>query len=318
MKKTAIILVNWNSYALTAQCIRSLQQMSYPESATVILVDNHSADGSGEALKNEFPHIIYIQANDNLGFTGGNNVGIAYAIQEKFDYTLLLNNDTTVDPDFLAPMVAYMETHPETGAVQPLIYYHHQPSLIWNGGSFYNQWLGHPYIRYIGKKIESTPLQNNTPVPVDWITGCAFFTRTSLLESIGALSDNLFMYFEDIDLSFRIREKGFQLRLLPQSVIWHVGGMSNKNKEKTREGFVNPVVHYLNIRNRIWILKKYTSLLNLPSVLLFNSLYIAGILFYFIIRLRWGKFQTACKAVLDGLLEHIAYKPVSSPANNHP
>ena len=177
MKKTAIILVNWNSYALTAQCIRSLQQMSYPESATVILVDNHSADGSGEALKNEFPHIIYIQANDNLGFTGGNNVGIAYAIQEKFDYTLLLNNDTTVDPDFLAPMVPYMETHPETGAVQPLIYYHHQPSLIWNGGSFYNQWLGHPYIRYIGKKIESTPLQNNTPVPVDWITGCAFFNK---------------------------------------------------------------------------------------------------------------------------------------------
>lgn len=313
MKKTAIILVNWNSYALTAQCIRSLQQMSHPESATVILVDNHSADGSGEALKTEFPHIIYIQANDNLGFTGGNNVGIAYAIQEKFDYTLLLNNDTTVAPDFLAPMVAYMEAHPETGAVQPLIYYHHQPSLIWNGGSYYNQWLGHPSIRYIGKTIESTPLQNTTPVRVDWITGCAFFTRTSLLESIGALSDNLFMYFEDIDLSFRMREKGFQLRLLPQSVIWHVGGMSNKNKEKTREGFVNPVVHYLNIRNRIWILKKYTSLLNLPSVLLFNSLYIAGILFYFMIRLRWGKFQTACKAVLDGLLEHITYKPLSSP-----
>ena len=121
------------------------------------------------------------------------------------------------------------------------------------------------------------------------------------------------MYFEDVDLSFRIREKGFQLRLLPQSVIWHVGGMSNKNKEKTREGFVNPVVHYLNIRNRIWILKKYTSLLNLPSVLLFNSLYIAGILFYFIIRGRWGKFQTACKAVLDGLLDQIEYKPLSSP-----
>ena len=210
-------------------------------------------------------------------------------------------------------MVAYMDAHPETGAVQPLIYYHHQPSLIWNGGSYYNQWLGHPSIRYIGKTIESTPLQNTAPVPVDWITGCAFFTRTSLLESIGGLSDNFFMYFEDIDLSFRIREKGFQLKLLPQSVIWHVGGMSNKNKEKTREGFVNPVVHYLNIRNRIWILKQYTSLLYLPSVLLFNSLYIAGILFYFIIRLRWGKFQTACKAVLDGLLDQIEYKPLSSP-----
>jgi hypothetical protein len=88
--------------------------------------------------------------------------------------------------------------------------------------------------------------------------------------------------------------------------------MSNKNKEKTREGYVNPVVHYLNIRNRIWILKQYTTLLYLPSVFVFNSLYIAGILFYFTIRLRWGKFQTACKAVLDGLLDQIEYKPLSS------
>ena len=314
MKKTAIILVNWNSFALTAQCIRSLQQMSHPESATVILVDNHSEDGSGEALKNEFPHIIYIQAHDNLGFTGGNNLGILYAIKEQFTYTLLLNNDTTVSPDFLAPMVAYMDAHLEMGALQPLIYYHHEPSIIWNGGSYYNNWLGHPSIKYIGKTLDSTPLQNHSSIPVDWITGCAFFIRTSLLESIGGLSDNLFMYFEDIDLSFRIREKGYQLRLLPQSVIWHVGGMSNKNKEKTREGYVNPVVHYLNIRNRIWILKEYTALQYLPSVFIYTSLYIAGILFYFIIRGRWSKFQTACKAVLDGLLDQIEYKPLTSPS----
>lgn len=314
MKKTAIILVNWNSFELTAQCIRSLQQIMHPGSVTIILVDNNSADGSGAALQAAFPDIHYIQANDNLGFTGGNNLGIAYAIQENCAYTLLLNNDTTVAPEFLAPLLHFMDTHPEAGAVQPLIYYHHQPSIIWNGGSNYHKWLGHPSIRYIGKQLSNTPLQNQQPVSADWITGCAFLVRTSLLSAIGGLSENLFMYFEDIDLSFRIREKGYQLWLIPESTIWHVGGMSNKNKEKTKEGYVNPVVHYLNIRNRIWILKQYTRWFYLPTVLIFNSFYIAGILFYFLVRLRWGKFQTACKALLDGLLSQIEYKTFSSTA----
>ncbi|MEI8109540.1 MAG: glycosyltransferase family 2 protein [Chitinophagia bacterium] len=314
MKKTAIILVNWNSYDLTAQCIRSLQQILDPVSVTIILVDNNSEDGSGAALESSFPGVHFIQANDNKGFTGGNNLGIAYAIQEKFEYTLLLNNDTTVAKDFLLPLLRFMEEHPETGAVQPLIYYHHQPTLIWNGGSYYHEWLGHPSIRYIGKQLPDTPLQNQRPVSVDWITGCAFLVRTSLLTEIGGLSNNLFMYFEDIDISLRIREKGYQLWLVPQSAIWHVGGMSNKNKEKTREGFVNPVVHYLNIRNRIWILKQYTRWFYLPTVVIFNSIYITGILLYFLVRLRWGKFQTACKALQDGLLGQIEYITFSSTA----
>ncbi|MBU3745083.1 MAG: glycosyltransferase family 2 protein [Sediminibacterium sp.] len=314
MKKTAIILVNWNSFDLTAQCIRSLQQILDPDSVSIILVDNNSADGSGAALQTAFPGIAYIQANDNLGFTGGNNLGIAYAIQENCEYTLLLNNDTTVAPDFLVPLLQCMDTHPEIGAVQPLIYYHHQPTTIWNGGSYYHEWLGHPSIRYIGKQLPNTPLQNQQPVSVDWITGCAFLARTALLREMGGLSNNLFMYFEDIDISFRIREKGYQLKLIPQSAIWHVGGMSNKNKEKTKEGFVNPVVHYLNIRNRIWIIKHYTRLYNLPTVLIFNCLYIAGILLYFLVRVRWGKFQTACKALLDGLLGQIEYTSFSSTA----
>lgn len=314
MKKTAIILVNWNSFHLTAQCIRSLQQILHPGSVAIILVDNNSADGSGTALQAAFPEIHYIQANDNLGFTGGNNLGIAYAIQENYQYTLLLNNDTTVAPDFLEPLLSYMDTHPETGAVQPLIYFHHEPSHIWNGGSYYHEWIGHPGIRYIGKQLPNTPLQNLQPVSVDWITGCAFLVRTSLLKEMGMLSDNLFMYFEDIDLSLRIREKGYQCRLIPQSAIWHVGGMSNKNKEKTSEGFVNPVVHYLNIRNRIWILKQYTRWFYLPTVVIFNSVYIVAILLYFLVRMRWGKFQTACKALLDGLLGHIEYNAFSSTA----
>jgi len=314
MKKTAIILVNWNSYDLTAQCIRSLQQILDPVSITIILVDNNSEDGSGAAIKSTFPDVHFIQANDNKGFTGGNNLGIAYAIQEKFEYTLLLNNDTTVAKDFLLPLLHFMEEHPEAGAVQPLIYYHHQPTLIWNGGSYYHEWLGHPSIQYIGKKLSDTPLQNQRPVSVDWITGCAFLVRTSLLTQIGGLSNNLFMYFEDIDISLRIREKGYQLWLVPQSAIWHVGGMSNKNKEKTREGFVNQVVHYLNIRNRIWILKQYTRWFYLPTVVIFNSIYISGILLYFLARLRWGKFQTACKALLDGLLGQIEYITFSSTA----
>jgi len=302
-KKTAVILVNWNSFSLTSDCIESLRSMPYRD-YDVIVVDNGSADASGRLLKEKFEDIILIQSGSNLGFTGGNNLGMQYALEHKYVYQILLNNDTFVAPDFLEVLVSYMDEHPETGVIQPLIYFNHNRSLVWNGGSYYQKWLGYAYTRNYNQPIQQT---SSHIKEVGWVTGCAFFTRSSLLSQTGLLANNLFIYYEDVDLSFRIKKTGSRLVFHPGAVIYHIAGMSNRNKTKGKEGFVNPIVHYLNVRNRIWLLKKYTSLLYLPTVFLFNFFYILALMAYFVARLRFYKLKTVLKAVKDGLTGKINY-----------
>lgn len=302
-KKTVIILINWNSFELTAGCIASLGGMQYTD-YNIIVVDNASADRSGLLLKEKYDHIILIESPTNVGFTGGNNLGMQYALDKGYEYIILLNNDTFVEPGFLEVLVNYMDHHPEVGIVQPLIYFNHNRSLVWNGGSYYNKWLGYAYTANYNKPLQ---LENNKIKQVDWVTGCAFFTRASILKETGLLADNLFMYYEDVDLSFRIRKAGFQLVFHPSAVIFHISGMSNKNKVRGKEGFVNPIVHFLNIRNRIWLLKKYTRLPYAATVTLFNFFYIITLMAYFVARFRFNKLKTAIKAVREGLVSHIKY-----------
>lgn len=309
MKKTAVILVNWNSYALTRDCILSLQQIP-AEQLDILLVDNNSADGSGRQLEQAFPGIVYLQAADNLGFTGGNNLAINYALQKDYSYVLLLNNDTTVAPDFLEKLTRYLDAHPTVGAVQPLIYCEEPSKVIWNAGSYFLDFIGQPIVK---KKLQKEKIAVDSGVAVDWITGCAFLVRKDLLKKTGSLSDNMFMYFEDVDLSFRIRKLEYELHLVPAAEIWHVGGMSNKQKTKNEEGYVNPVVHYLNTRNRLWILKKYTPLYFLPTALIYHLLYFSGILLYFMLRFRWKKLFAVARAIRDGLTDNISYS--TTPIN---
>lgn len=301
---TAIILVNWNSYTLTRDCLLSLQQIPDAD-FDVFLVDNQSSDGSGQQLQREFPAIIYLQAPANLGFSGGNNLALRHALEKGYRYTLLLNNDTTVARNFLTHLTQYLDKHPSVGAVQPLIYCDPPRDAIWNAGSYYSKVWGQPLVK---KTVQPLTPADEGGYQVDWITGCAFMIRTELLKKTGLLAEKMFMYFEDVDLSFRLRREGFALHLVPEAVIWHVGGMSNKQEQKTAEGIVNPVVHYLNIRNRIWVIKKYSPFYFLPTVILFHLFYFSGIMGYFFIRGRIQKGKAVLKGIRDGLIEHITYE----------
>jgi len=300
-KKLAVLLVNWNSYQLTADCIGSLHEMQYTN-YDIIVIDNASADQSGPLLKETFPHILLIQAGDNLGFSGANNLGMQYAIDQGYEYLLLLNNDTFVKHDFLEPLVSYMDTHPETGAIQPLIYCNHNREKVWNGGSYYNRWLGYTRTANYHKPLQSA---SNKIQKVDWITGCAFFTRASVLQITGLLSTNMFMYYEDVDLSFRIHKAGFELIYQPKSVIYHIAGVSNKSKTKGPEGYLTPLIHYLNVRNRIWLLKKYSFVLYAPTIILFNILFLFAQIAYFLIRFRFAKLNAVLRGIKDGLKGEI-------------
>lgn len=300
-EKVAIILINWNSYHLTNDCIKSLGNIEYPHT-DVIVVDNGSADGSGDKLKAENEQIILIKSEFNTGFTGGNNLALQYSIEKGYKYSMLLNNDTIVEPGFLGPLVDFLNTHPEAGAIQPRIFFHHDRKLIWNAGAGYNKYLGYTYTRGYNKPSDPKDEIIRT---VDWLTGCAFLTRNNILKQTGLLTEKFFIYYEDVDLSFRIKELGYKLYYHPMSIVYHIAGMANKNEVASHEGHLNPIVHYLSSRNRIWLLKKYTPWFLYPGVFVYNSLRNTGIIIYFALRFRFKKVRAVLKGIKDGVLQPL-------------
>ena len=254
-------------------------------------------DGSGNLLKANFPHINLIASVTNEGFAAGNNRGFEYAIQHDFPYAMMLNNDVFVEPDFLSKLVEYMESRPSVGAIQPKIFFNHDRAKIWNGGSYYLPWLGWHYSKRYQRKAGALQSQFQE---VDWITGCAFLTKTSILKEVGLLNEAFFIYYEDADLSFRIRSKGYQLLFHPQSVIYHIAGSSNKTKIKGKEGYASPFVHYLNSRNHIWFLKIWTKWYQWPTTFLTLFSYYLSNMLYFALRRRIGKLKSLLRGISHG------------------
>lgn len=305
-KRIAIILINWNSFDTTNDCINSLNLVT-DRDFDIIVVDNASIDNSGDQIKELHPHIILLKSLVNAGFTGGNNIGFRYSIAHNYEFSLMQNNDTFVEPDYLTPLINYMDEHPNTGVAQPRIFYHHNRNLIWDGGSYINHFLGHTYTKGVGKASSEI---YNFEKEVDWITGCAFFVRNSILKQSGLLAENMFMQWEDVDLSFRIKKLGYNMAYVPSSVIYHIASSSLKSQTKGKEGFLNPAAHYRNIRNRIWILKRYTPWYFAPSAIAFNFFYILLVIGYFALRRRFVKLNEVLRGVRDGLKGSIKYEMI--------
>lgn len=296
----AIILVNWNGYGLTKSCIKSLQKITYTN-FSIVLVDNGSVDNSGQRLKEKIPGLVYLQNEQNLGFTGGNNVGISHALNKGYDYVLLLNNDTVVEPDFLNLMVSFLEEHPNYGAAQPKILYERKRNILWNAGGGYFKWLEMTWSIGIGQEDKD---QFNQERDTPWITGCCFLVKASCIRKVGLLDDDYFAYYEDVDWSFRMRKKGFRLRYIPASVIYHVAGASSISKQKTKEGTVNPIVHFYRIRNHLFLIRSHGNTLSFSLSLVYQSIKNLLFMLFFIIRGRSKK----AKAVHGGFKEGLFSK----------
>ncbi len=296
-KRIAIILINWNSFQYTWHCILSLNKIPQ-QNFTILVIDNGSGDDSATKLIQTFPEIVLIRAGKNLGFSGGNNLGLQYAIDHGYEYSLLLNNDTEVTESFLSVLSDYMDAHTEVGAIQPKIYYYHNRNLIWNDGAYFQPVLGITYTPGHGKIADPS---KDTIKPVDWITGCGFFIRNTVLQKTGLLANEFFLYYEDVDLSFRIKKAGYSLIYHPGSVIYHIAGVATRKTEKEKEGFLDPMVHYYNTRNHLWLLRKHLPFLYIPTATLYTFLYTIAIMGYFVCRLRFTKAKAVWKGIKDGL-----------------
>jgi GT2 family glycosyltransferase len=129
--------------------------------------------------------------------------------------------------------------------------------------------------------------------------------KTKAVQKVGLLYEPFFIYYEDVDLSFRIKKAGYELGYVPSSVIYHIAGMSHKSSTKTSEGYISPKVHYLNARNHIWLLKKYTKPLYAPTVIIYQSAYYLSVTAYFIVRGRWQKLKALYRGISEGLQQSI-------------
>jgi len=216
--KVAVVVLTWNGRELTMECLRSLLASTYPR-LEVILVDNGSTDGTVEAVARQFPGQVKIIANGrNLGFSVGNNIGIAFALKGGADYVLLLNNDTLVDPGLVEALARTLSSEAEIGVVGPKIYYASPDNLIWSAGGEVSLWRG--LARHLGIRQEDRG-QYDRRRDVDYVTGCALMVKREVIEKVGMLDPSFPAYFEDTDLCMRARRAGYRVVYEPSGKLWH-------------------------------------------------------------------------------------------------
>jgi GT2 family glycosyltransferase len=209
MKRVVVVVLNWNGWQDTIRCVESLELMTYTDFG-LLLVDNGSTDRSVEYIQQAFSSIDLLQTGSNLGFGGGCNVGIRSAIERGAEYVWLINSDATVDPDALSALVKMADQNPVLGSVGSILYEADQLGRIqlWGGGRV-NLWLG-------------TSHHCRSPGPIDFVSGASVLLRCAALQKVGLFDETrFFMYWEDTDLAFRLRNAGWQLAVATDSRIWH-------------------------------------------------------------------------------------------------
>lgn len=257
----AIVVLNWNNWRDSVECLESLGRITYPRS-WVLLVDNGSTDNSEQILRTRFPQLEILQTGANRGYAGGNNCGLRRGLEGGADYLGVVNNDVVVEPDFLEPLVAALQADPALGIVGGLQCSYHDPRIIQPTGSYFNRYTGIVRTDCPG---EVEPGQCHRPKPVDFISGCAFLARAEMVEAIGLLDESFFLLGEEVDWCLRAQQAGWGVGYVPGSKILHKGSATLRSR---------PALYtYYGLRNRLWLLRRYSSSGQYLLFLLLFSLY---------------------------------------------
>lgn len=288
--KLSIILLNLNQEVHTRECIESLQRCSY-KNIEIILIDNGSIDGSGERLHKRFPSVVYHRSESNLGFPGGNNIGIRHALEHGSEYIMLLNNDTTVDPGFVEPLIDYAQANPGIGFQSCKIYLSSQPRHFWYAGGRLDVDRALSTHRGMGEEDRG---QYDRIERTDFATGCMMVARRSVIEKVGPIDEHLFAYFEDADWCLRAHREGFPSIYNPGSRIWHKVSVTNK--------IDSPFYLYFTMRNKIIFLRRYSRparwLVHLPYLLYFYGRHLVRM------SIKWRSWS-GVKAVFAGIADGL-------------
>ena len=271
-KSVNIFVLNWNGKAVSSECLKSLNNLSY-KNKNVIFIDNGSTDNSVSYIKKKYPQLKIIELKKNYGFGGGNNLGFEKA--DRADYSIFLNNDTVVDSDFIEPLLSALEESPRAMQSSPKIFYESKKSTIWFAGGNFNLWTS--LIRHTGLRKKDSPNYGRKML-IDYATGCCVCMRSEDFNKIGKFDTTFSMYGEDVDLSMRFRLRGGKVIFAPNSIVWHKVSASIGGEFSFRKLFLKQVA-------KIRLMIKYVNFLKLPSfiicgVLLFIFEYLLSLLFF--------------------------------------
>ena len=246
--EVAIVILNYNSYEDTLECLESLKKINY-QHYRVIVVDNGSTNRSAEILLEacRTENTEFIKSKANLGYAGGNNLGIARAMEEGADYICVLNNDVEVSPDFLNVLVPFMEQNREIGVCGPLICEYDSRENVQSSGARINYWIGEVPILNNGKKVQE--IEGNV-IECDYIGGaCMLFRREAILEN-GYIPEIYFLFFEETEWCAR---KGYQVICNCNAQVYHKGSVTVSKTDGMKE-------HYMR-RNRILFVRRNANLI---------------------------------------------------------
>jgi GT2 family glycosyltransferase len=240
--KLVAVVLNWNGGEDTVAALESLNRVE------TICVDNGSEDGSPDAVAERFPQVELIRTGVNLGFAGGNNVGIRRALGRGADWVLLLNNDAVADAELPAALTAAAEARPDAGVLACKVFFAEPPDVLMYAGGRVNLRLG-----YWGRQDgfgERDDGRFDSLRDVDRATGAAMAVSRAAIERAGLLDESLFAYAEDTEWCLRIREAGFAVVFVPDAKVWHVGSASTG-------GLSSPTSIYYDTRNMIAVAERH-------------------------------------------------------------
>lgn len=265
--RTAVVILNWNTEGFLERFLPGLlDSVRKVEGAEVVVADNASTDGSMKVLQEKFPQVKTLRFKSNLGFTGGYNKAFEELCgsadnpkagspkdgpqKDAPEYFLLINSDIEVPQDWLQSLVDWMDTHKDCGACAPKLHSWQERTKFEYAGAAggYIDRFGYPFCRgRIMSRLEEDKGQYDTPEDVFWATGACLMVRSEVYRKLGGLDARFFAHMEEIDLCWRMQLEGWKVTVVPQSVVYHVGGGTLPA--------TSPFKLYLNFRNNLLMLR---------------------------------------------------------------
>lgn len=305
----AVVIVNWNGRSLLDACLGSILQQTGPPKH-IFLVDNGSTDGSSEHVRVAWPTVSVLQTGANLGFAGGNNMGIRAALAAGADAVLLLNNDAQLHPGALERLGSALERGgPGVAAAAPKILYRSTPDVIWAAGGRFDWWRGVAVDRGLNERDTG---QYARAEEVQSATACCLLVRAEAFRDVGLLDETYFMYFEDADFSARLARAGYKMIYEPEAQVLHdVFGSSGGAPDRPSR-----LALYYSTRNRSLFIRRHAP--DPLRRLIAHGFTIASRMVRLIQALGGGRFGDAAaigRGLRDGYLRH-SIGPTFEPSSN--
>ena len=282
--KVACVILNWNGWQDTIECLHAIENISY-RNIQIIVVDNGSTNDSIAKIRSAYPGVLLLESGKNLGFAGGNNVGIREALKQGAEYIWLLNNDTQPEKNALAALVAKALTDPKIGAVASVTYYADVPTAVeaW-GGARVNLWIGYG---------------RNSTVPradtwFDSLNGTSLLVSSRAIEDIGLLDEGFFLYWEDTEFCLRLRKSGWRIAAAENSRVLHKVNASTGGNKLALDRY--------QTASGLRLLKLHS-----PSHRIAAFLFLGMRFLRRLVRLEFAR----CKSVWNGIQDYRSMSPIS-------